>query len=170
MAQTLLDFFDEDYFSPACICGNNPDLNEEICKVHGKVYGPSISDADTEKGGGYTVRQVTINQSFPRQPTQDHLATMIEYRVKVLSNHSVIIGPGEIITLETNLSIGRKAGKLSLLIKPPEGLPLRFLSEGLLNPGFRGRLSVKFESPSSVNVHLPAGSITGYLILSPFIE
>ena len=121
------------------------------------------------KGGVSDVPQVDINQSFPRQPAQDHLAMMIEYRIRVLSNHPSVIKPGEIVSIQTNIRVTRKVGKLSLLLKSPEGLPLR-LSEGLLNPAFRGNLSVYFENPTSENVNLPAGSNVAFLILSPFIK
>ena len=124
---------------------------------------PSVGE-----GGGSEVVQIDINQSFPRQPTQDHLSMMIEYRIRVLSNHPSVFKPGEAIPIHTNIRVTRKAGRLSLLLKSAEGLPLR-LAEGLINPSFRGRLSVYFENPSSENVHLPAGSNVAYLILTPFI-
>ena len=190
MAQALLDFFDEDYFSQACTCGSGSNTEQEKCGVHGDIIGPAqhpqagpienggVSDVAPAlhplaspiggKGGGGDVVQIDINQSFPRQPTQEHLTMLIEYRIRVLSNHPSVIKPGETVPIQTNIKVTRKAGRLSLLLKSAEGLPLR-LAEGLINPSFRGRLSVYFENPSSENVHLPAGSNVAYLILTPFI-
>ena len=195
MAQALLDFFDEDYFSQACTCGSGSNMEQEKCGIHGDTVGPvqhPLSGPPTqlplsgpiENGGGSDVVpalhthvppiagsdvvQIDINQSFPRQPTQEHLTMLIEYRIRVLSNHPSVIKPGETIPIQTNIKVTRKAGKLSLLLKSAEGLPLR-LAEGLINPSFRGRLAVYFENPSSENVHLPAGSNVAYLILTPFI-
>ena len=171
MAQALLDFFDEDYFSQACTCEGGSNVDPKSCEIHGKTTKPvSSKHGPRNTGGGVgDVPQVDINQSFPRQPAQEHLAMMIEYRIRVLSNHPTVIKPGEIIPIQTNINVTRKAGKLSLLLKSSEGLPLR-LSEGLINPAFRGSLSVYFGNPTSVNVHLPAGSNVAYLILSPFIK
>lgn len=171
MAQALLDFFDEDYFSHSCTCGSSPSADPEGCEVHGKVAEPALPTHDTpnEKGSTSDVVQIDINQSFPRQPTQDHLTMMIEYRIRVLSNHSSVIKAGGAISIQTNINVTRKAGKLSLLLKSAEGLPLR-LAEGLISPTFRGNLSVYFENPTSENVHLPAGSNVAYLILTPFIK
>ena len=190
MAQALLDFFDEDYFSQACTCERGSNTGQVKCGVHGETVGPALHPhtapiengggrdvvpaihpnalPSVGEGGGSEVVQIDINQSFPRQPTQDHLSMMIEYRIRVLSNHPSVFKPGEAIPIHTNIRVTRKAGRLSLLLKSAEGLPLR-LAEGLINPSFRGRLSVYFENPSSENVHLPAGSNVAYLILTPFI-
>ena len=171
MAQALLDFFDEGYFSQGCTCGDGTNTNPVSCGVHAETTRPATPEHEptNSRGGVSDVPQVDINQSFPRQPTQEHLTMMIEYRIRVLSNHPSVIKPGETVPIQTNIKVTRKAGRLSLLLKSAEGLPLR-LAEGLINPSFRGRLSVYFENPTSENVHLPAGSNVAYLILTPFIK
>ena len=177
MAQGLLDFFDEDFFSEACTCGNSSVTGQVICNVHvNTVKSPLLEDTIQEKKEvdssrkDWTVPQVDINQSFPRQPTQDHLVNQIEYRIRILSNHETVIKPGEIKRVQSNVSVTRKAGKLSLWILTPDGIPLRFISEGILDPAFRGRLSVQFENPTSEEIHLPAGCNVGYLVMTPFMQ
>ena len=191
MAQALLDFFDEDYFANACTCDNSDYTSKTTCEIHGDIpQGKERKGKDTSSDSallclhqhipapataqpsesGSVVPQVVINQSFPRQPTQDILAGMIEYRIKVLSSHKASFGPGEVKNIQTNVSVTRKPGRLSLLLKSPETIPLRFLSEGILDPTMRGCLSVTFENLSSTNIHLAAGSNVGFLILSPFIK
>ena len=170
MAQAMMDFFDPTYFSEKCVCQSPP--NGEQCEVHQKPIQPiqpecGMSAAEEEKSD---VPLVEINQSFPRQPPQDYLAKMIEYRIRCLSAYGQMIKPGEIKKIPTNVTITRKSGKLSILLKPPEHLPLRFTSEGLLSPTFRGCLSVGFENSTGENIYLSAGSTVGYLVLSPFIH
>lgn len=114
---------------------------------------------------------VVINQSFPRQPLDSRLIKSIEYRVKLLSARKVLIQPGETITLSTNTIVNRKPGQLSLLIKPPENLmSVFFLSEGNINPQFRGRITVKIQNSNDNILHIAANIVIGYLILTPFLE
>ena len=113
---------------------------------------------------------VTICQSFPRQPLDNKLADLIEYRIKVLSSHNEVLESGQSKKIETNIRIGRKPGRLSLLLKPAENLELRLLSEGFISPMLRGKIPVVLQNPSPEGQHLPAGSIVGYLILVPFIN
>ena len=170
MAQAMLDFFDPTFFSEKCTC-ESPS-NGGHCEAHQKQIPLSLpecemSTADEERS---IVPQVEINQSFPRQPAQDYLTRMIEYRIRMLSSYSQVIKPGEIKKMRTNVTITRKSGKLSILLKSPENLPLRFISEGLLSPAFRGSLSVCFENSTSENIYLSPGSSLGYLVLTPFIQ
>jgi deoxycytidine triphosphate deaminase len=111
-----------------------------------------------------------INQSFPRQPTEDSLIDVIEYRIKLLSTESVVFLPGEHKIIKTCAEIVRKAGRLSLLMKPPDNLALRFLSEGFISPSFRGDISVNLQNANNEELHLSAGTVVGYLIMSPFVQ
>ena len=166
----MLDFFDPTFFSEKCTC-ESPS-NRGHCELHQKHI-PSIqpehvmSTAEEERS---IVPKVEINQSFPRQPAQDYLTRMIEYRIRMLSSYGEMIRPGEIKKIRTNVTVTRKSGKLSILLKCPENLPLRFISEGLLSPAFRGNLSVCFENSTSENIYLSPGSSLGYLVLTPFIQ
>ena len=174
MAQQMLDnFFVDSYFQSSCTCHLNSEENGgHHCNVHEKIilsaqpeYAPTL-----DVNHRINVRQVEINQSFPRQPPQDYLTQIIEYRIRLVLSDGEVIKSGEMKTIQTNVNITRKSGKLSILLKGPENLPLRFNSEGLLNPAFRGILSVCFENATSENIHLSAGSNVGYLILTPFIQ
>ena len=113
---------------------------------------------------------VSICQAFPRQPTDDKLLDLIEYRIKVLSSHNEVFESGQSKKIETNIRIGRKPGRLSLLLKPADNLELRLLSEGFISPMLRGKIPVELQNPSPEGQHLPAGSVVGYLILTPFIR
>ena len=113
---------------------------------------------------------VNICQSFPRQPLDNKLADLIEYRIKVLGSYNEVLESGQTKKIETNIRIGRKPGRLSLLLKPAENLELRLLSEGFISPMLRGKIPVVLQNPSPEGQHLPAGSIVGYLILVPFIR
>lgn len=174
MAQQMLDnFFDDSYFQSSCTCHLNSDENGgHQCNVHEKNILPPqpecMSTSDVNQR--IIVPRVEINQSFPRQPPQDYLTQIIEYRIRLVLSEGEVIKSGEMKTIQTNVNITRKSGKLSILLKGPENLPLRFNSEGLLNPAFRGILSVCFENATSENIHLSAGSNVGYLILTPFIQ
>lgn len=165
MANAMLSFFDQRHFSEDCCCLSD-EMNEG-CLLHNPPTSPAL------ESGGYAppkVLPVEINQSFPRQPVLECLLPLIEYRIKILAADDHKFLPGQEGRVKTNTSITRKAGKLSMLLKPAENLPVRCLSEGLISPSFRGPLSVKFENWSSNNVHLSAGSLLAYLVLTPFIE
>merc|ERR1711963_1069097 len=94
------------------------------------------------------VPTVEINQSFPRQPAAEDLKFQ----------------PGEGGKVKTNTLITRKAGRLSMLMKPSDNLPLRFLNEGFISPSFRGPLTVELQNSSSENVHMGAGSLIAYMV------
>ena len=165
MVNAMLSFFDQRRFSDECCCQDN-DMDEK-CPLHN----PSATTALESEGYiPQKVMPVEINQSFPRQPTLECLLPLIEYRIKILASDDYKFLPGQEVKVRTNTSITRKTGKLSMLLKPAENLPLRCLSEGLISPSFRGSLSVKFENWGSDNVHLCAGSLLAYLVLRPFIE
>jgi hypothetical protein len=173
MAQAMLDFFDDKYLSENCIC----ELDEKNCSVHNKktrqeefnqTESPIMKTSKQNDFDGDIVLPVQINQSFPRQPAE-HLMNLIEYRIKVLSTSASVFQPGETRKLLTNTSISRKPGRLSLLMKPADFLPLRFLSEGIICSQYRGILSVDLLNSSNEPVLIPANTIIAYLILSPFI-
>ena len=113
---------------------------------------------------------VEINQSFPRQPTDERMTKQIEYRIKVLSSHSEIFNSGQSKKIETNIRITRKPGRLSILLKPAENFELRLNNEGFISPMLRGKIPVELMNSNIDVQHLPAGSIVGYLILTPFIR
>ena len=115
------------------------------------------------------VSKVIINQSYPKQPTSDSLVENIEYRLKLKNESGVVFAPGEQKIIKTTTEIARKAGKLSMLMKPPDNLTLRFLSEGFISPSFRGDISVSLQNATNEEVHLSAGTVVGFLIMSPFV-
>ena len=165
MANAMLSFFDQRHFSEECCCLKD-EMNEG-CPLHN----PPTSQA--LESGGYAppkVLPVEINQSFPRQPALEYLLPLIEYRIKILALDDYIFQPGHGGKVRTNTSITRKAGKLSMLLKPAENLSLRCVSEGLINPLFRGLLSVEFENCGADKVHICAGSLLAYLVMTPFIK
>ena len=165
MTNAMLSFFDQRHFSEDCCCHN--DVLDERCPLH------NPTTTTVSESGEYMppkVLPVEINQSFPRQPALECLLPLIEYRIKILASDDYKFLAGQEGKVRSNTCITRKAGKLSMLLKPAENLPLRCLSEGLISPSFRGSLSLKFENWSSKNVHLGAGSLIAYLILTPFIE
>ena len=165
MTNAMYSFFDQRHFSEDCCC-----LSDET-SVECPHHNPPITTAlESEGYKPPKVMPVEINQSFPRQPALECLLPLIEYRIKILAADDHKFLPGKEGTVRTNTSITRKAGKLSMLLKPAENLPLRCLSEGLISPSFRGSLSVKFENWSSNDIHLSAGSLLAYLVLTPFIE
>ena len=96
------------------------------------------------------------------------------FRVRVLSARSYTFYPGEVKTVWTNVSITRRPGRLSLLLKPCEKpfetVGLRFLSEGFLCPTRRGELSVSLQNPTENTVFLSAGSVVGFVVLTPFVK
>ena len=173
MAQAMLDFFDDKYFSENCICdwGENcpvhnekkqSEENDQILPLNKKIPVKNYVMDDV-------VLPVQINQSFPKQP-QDQLTNLIEYRLKVLTTTASVFQPGETQKLLTNTSISRKPGQLSLLMKPGDFQPLRFLSEGIICPQYRGPLSVVLQNSNNEAIHLPANTVIAYLILSSFLE
>jgi len=183
MASAMLDFFDKGYFHDGCQCGQSQD---GYCEIHNSnnisltpnsvrasPNWPSI-ESPQDKGdisqSEAKVIKVVINQSFPRQPADDTLLDVIEYRVKLLCSESEIFAPGEHKIIKTSAEIARKAGKLSLLIKPPDNLALRFLSEGFISPSFRGSLTVSLQNAGHEELRLSAGTVVGFLIMSPFVQ
>ena len=182
----MLDFFDKGYFREGCQCDDsitnkqggyceihNPNISLSPNEARASPNWPSIKSSQVKSDGGSTsskVIKVVINQSFPRQPIFDHLVDVIEYRVKLLSEESEIFAPGEQKIIKTSAEIARKAGKLSLLMKPADNLPLRFLSEGFISPSFRGAISVSLQNASHEEVHLAAATVIGFLIMSPFAQ
>ena len=168
MAADMHDFFDNSHFAQNCFCHTGENQDGERCPVHNLSTLPAhepAAFANVPK-----VVPVEINQSFPRQPTSETLSSLIEYRIKILAAEHLKFRPGEGIKVRTNTTITRKAGKLSMLMKPAENLPLRFLSEGLISPLFRGPLTVELHNSSGANVHLGAGSLIAYMVLTPFVE
>ena len=161
-------FFDHRHFARDCCCHSEENQDGERCPVHNLTALPSYEPADF--ANETKVLPVEINQSFPRQPTSESLSSLIEYRIKILAAEDLKFRPGEGIKVRTNTMVTRKAGKLSMLMKPAENLPLRFLSEGLISPLFRGPLTVELQNSSGTNVHLGAGSLVAYMVLTPFIE
>ena len=166
MANAMLSFFDQRYLSEDCCCQSSE--MDEGCPLHNPPTTPA--HRASEYVNKSKVMPVEINQSFPRQPASENLLPLIEYRIKILASDDHTFLPGRRGKVETNTSITRKAGKLSMLVKPAEDLPLRCLSEGLISSTFRGILTVEFENCSGNNVHLCAGSLLAYMVLTPFIE
>ena len=177
MAQSVLSFFDDRYFSKDCSCDltKTSDEGVENCKLHFNNIAKDNEENELNrlisdnKPIATVVKRVEINQSFPRQPNEN-LINLIEYRIKVLSSQDIMFHAGEVKMVHTNTCVTRKAGRLSMLMKASENLPLRFLSEGLINPTYRGYLPVNLQNPSGDNVYISAGSLICYLILTPFIE
>ena len=92
----------------------------ERCPVHNLSALSSYEPADC--ANETKVLPVEINQSFPRQPTSESLSSLIEYRIKILAAEDLKFRPGEGIKVRTNTMVTRKAGKLSMLMKPAENL------------------------------------------------
>ena len=199
MEQSALNFFDEKYFSAACLCDINqndscpfhpvkeedqrnkkttPVLEQEyfpepcLCDGNQKTYCPLHklnTNVECQKKSTYPVKLVEVNQSFPKQPTND-LIPFIEYRVKLFACEEIIFFPGEHKSIQTNTLITRKYGRLSLLVKPAENYPLKCQNKGFLNPSFRGNVSLQFGNAKYEHEIIVAGSLVRYLILTPFIE
>ena len=199
MEQSALNFFDEKYFSAACLCDINqndscpfhpvkeedqrnkkttPVLEQEyfpepcLCDGNQKTYCPLHklnTNVECQKKSTYPVKLVEVNQSFPKQPTND-LIPFIEYRVKLFACEEIFFSPGEYKSIQTNTSSTRKYGRLSLLIKTAGNFPLNCRNEGFLNPSFRGNVALQFENVKYEHVVITAGSLVGYLICTPFIE
>ena len=159
MAEAMLKFFDHEHQSQAV------EYDEEDGR-------PGSMDNSLFNENNLSVcEDIVINQSFPRQPTDSNLIKSIEYRVKLLSLRKVLLQPGETATLLTNAVVNRKPGQLSLLIKPPENFPsVFFLSEGNINPQYRGRLTVTVQNASNNILLIAVNTVIGYLILTPFLE
>lgn len=154
------DFFDESFFED-CYC----ETEGKNCEFHHQNQGQQVNE--NENRG---VQQVEINQSFPRRPIQEELASMIEYRIKILLNYDEILKPGQTKEVQTNLTVKRKCGNLSLLILSADLKTTRFCSEGFLSPNMRGRLSVTLNNPQNSDVYLAAGTIVSFLVLAPFVN
>ena len=182
MEQPSLNFFDDQYFSEACLCDMN---KSDSCPIHKVIveeqkqkktipvfneqYFTDLYQVKSQKKTTQPVKLVEINQSFPKQPSNE-LTPFIEYRVKLFACEEIIFFPGECKTLQTNTSITRKYGSLSLLIKTVENSPLNCQNEGFINPSFRGNVTLQFGNAKYEHVVIVAGSLVGYLILTPFIE
>ena len=159
MAEAMLKFFDHDHLSQA------GEYDEEDGRPG------SMDNSQFSENNFSLCEDVVINQSFPRQPTDSKLIKTIEYRVKLLSLRKVLLQPGETTTLLTNTVVNRKPGQLSLLIKPPENFSsVFFLSEGNINPQYRGRLTVTLQNASNNILLIAVNTVIGYLILTPFLE
>jgi hypothetical protein len=173
MASAMLDFFDKDYFYENCQCEQRHvgycDIPNSITPNSERASPNWPKQAKSEIGSSKALK-VVINASFPRQPTNESLISLIEYRVKIMSAESVVFVPGEHKIIKTTAEIARKAGKLSMLMKPADNLTLRFLSEGFISPSFRGEISVSLQNATNEEVHLPAETVVGYLIMSPFVH
>ena len=166
MSDTMMGFFDQQHFAQNCSCYSEENKCGERCPVHGPAHSCESGDFATTSA----VPTVEINQSFPRQPAVEHLTNLIEYRIKILAAEDLKFQPGEGGKVKTNTLITRKAGRLSMLMKPSDNLPLRFLNEGFISPSFRGPLTVELQNSSSENVHMGAGSLIAYMVLAPFIK
>ena len=153
------DFFDESFFYDNCYC----EVDGKNCEFH-------QNQQQKIENGNAGVQQVEINQSFPRRPIQEELVSMIEYRIKILLNYDEILKPGQTKEVQTNLTVKRKCGNLSLLILAADLKTTRFCSEGFLSPNMRGRLTVTLNNPQNSDVHLAAGTIVSYLVLAPFVN
>ena len=166
MENSIMGFFDQRHFNQECKCLAGENQVNNNCPVHAMQE----KSPDERRFGKQEVEPVEINQSFPRQPTTEFLVGLIEYRIKILSVADLKFRPGEGGKVNTNTTIARKAGKLSMLMKPAENLPLRFVSEGLISPFFRGPLTVELHNSSDENVHVRAGSLIAYMVMTPFME
>ena len=198
MKDHIPDFFDDRYFSPNCSCTDfeNADClvhadqilkrkqdvkSENLYSSRGYYTKNSstkyqVESTDEELSSDKSVSQtmkidcVEINQSFPRQPTSEVLSSLIEYRIKLVSKEVCSLNPGEVKRVRTSLKISRKPGKLAMFLKPPENIQLRLLNDGYINPLFRGELSVQLQNPNSCVYTCPAGTIVGFIILTPFTQ
>ena len=54
--------------------------------------------------------------------------------------------------------------------KPSEAAGLRFLSEGFVCPTKRGELTVTLQNPTENKIFLSAGSVVGFVVLTPFVK
>ena len=147
MAQQMLSFFDE-----RCLSENN------LCE----------SDKETEEQDQRNI--INISHTSPKQPSSTAMIEALEYRIKVQSSTTEMFQAGETRRVLTNVDISKKPGKLSILMKPSELTRFRFLSEGYLNPGCKGRLSVTIQNSDCSNAILPAGTVVAFMILSPFVQ
>lgn len=155
MAQEILDFFDEKLYN----------VEEPKAK---KIKTKQMNEAKIEQEKEICPK-VHLNQSFPRQPCDDYIASQIEYRVKILSSNSISLQPGEIKDTVTNLVFSKKLNKLAMHVKRTERQDFQLISEGFINPNQKGELSVKLVNSSNNTLYIPAGDIVGYLILTPFL-
>ena len=108
-----------------------------------------------------------ISSFFPSE-IQYNLHPLIEYRIKLLLKHNVVIHSGESQKIETVCILNKKLSKLSLMLKSYEHLPVVFESEGAINSKFNGRIKVTLTNYSIQNVKMSAGAPVGYLILQPY--
>ena len=160
----LSNFFEERYLSNSCLCEANKGGSEkcEICETE-------TNEAKQEEVLLHP-NIITINQSFPRQPTLPSMVEALEYRIKVVSSRTETFQAGETRRVLTNVNIGKKPGKLSLLLKSSEMTGFIFQNEGYINPGWKGRISVSVQNSNCTNALIPSGTVVAYLILSPFVQ
>ena len=152
MAQAILDFLDNASYSTA----------EEPSPKHTKTKKLKTDEIQQE-----SVTIVHISQTFPKQPSNSFLASMLEYRIKIQSKVSSTLEPGESKNLETNLVIMKKPNNLAMHIKKADNHCFHF-AEGFINPAHKGPIAVYVENTSKHVQFIPAGSIIAYLILSPY--
>ena len=178
MAQAMLNFFYDRYFSSECSCGLDTSNKLNLkCQIHSSKK-PEIPENEKyvpkyqifPENSFCKTTSIEINQSFPRQPIADNLQDSIEYRIKILADEDLKFPPGEIMKIKTNLNITRKPGKLSMLLKSCEHFPLRFISEGFINPAFRGKLTLHLQNLNDKDIYINSKSLIAYLIMSPFIQ
>ena len=163
MAQAMLNtFFDERYLSDDCLCeaDKGPAGQSELCELHN-----SKSSSEKEENN-----IITINQAFPRQPTSTSLLESLEYRIKVQCLSTETFEPGQTRRILTNVDIGKKPGKLSLLLKSADLSGFIFQSEGYINPTWKGRISVCLQNCHCSSALIISGSVVAYLILSQFVQ
>ena len=99
MSDTVLAFFE-----------NDNQYYEKLSEKKDETY------ININKTGNNVVK-VEINQSFTRSPLKKSLAKLIEYRVKLLSFNNTILNAGSRKQILTNITIGKKPGKLSIHMK-----------------------------------------------------
>ena len=148
MSATVLDFFE-----------NDNQYDEDFLEKKEETY---ININNTENN----VVKVEINQSFPRLPLMESLAKLIEYRVKLLSFNVTILNAGARKQILTNITIGRKPGKLSIHMKGIEGYPFQLVSEGYINSSYRGNVSVTLQNLNDKELNIPPGTLIGYIFLT----
>jgi hypothetical protein len=190
MANEILSFFDDKYFEENS-CGLLNLVDSEKSVTHQinilesanktKEEANISQNRDTAKEEADSqlnlnevsmiVHPVEINQSFPKQPSSEHLRNALEYRIKLIAPQNIVFQKGESRPIRTNVSITRKVAKLSMLLKPAENLILHNRdSQSFIDPNYRGPISVILQNPSSNRYYLASGTVIGYMILAPFQE
>ena len=158
MAQEMLSFFDQNYLT------ESQDQQNLFGDEETNISDFEENKLEEEKN------VITINQTSLRQPKSKSMLEALEYRLKVQASSSSTLLPGETRKFLTNIEIGKKPVKLSLLLKSAEMAGVRFLSEGYINPTWKGRVSVTLQNANCANAIIPAGTVVAFLILSPFVQ